>query len=147
MITFLIFPGLITGIDSQYDVINKNSWMPVILIAEFNVGDYIGRQFLASWTSFGFDHSNLWIPCISRIILYPLFIILYKGIIVNEIVAHATMIVFSLTNGHFCCLAFIYTPSLVESHEQETCAAIMSSALVSGIFVGAACALIVSLFL
>ena len=143
-ITFLIFPGLITGIDSQYSKISNGKWMPVILVTSFNIFDYIGRQFVASWTSFGFNENNLWVACAARILLYPLFIVLYKGYIVNDIITHIAVVVFAVTNGHFCCLSFIYAPKLVKQYEQETCAAIMSSALVSGIFVGSSIALVVT---
>lgn len=146
-LTFLIFPGLITSIVSEYNAVNNASWMPVILITEYNIGDYVGRKYIASWTSLGLNHETLYIASCIRFILYPLFIFLYKGYLISDIVAHLTMIIFAVSNGHLCCLAFIFAPQLVNDYEQQTCAAIMSSALVSGLFVGTASALLISLFL
>ncbi|ETO17370.1 equilibrative nucleoside transporter (ENT8) [Reticulomyxa filosa] len=119
--------------------------MPVILVTLFNIGDYVGRQFVASWTSFKFTHQNLWVACLLRLLFYPLFLAMFQGWWQNDIVAYIAMFVFSLTNGHFCCLCFIWINSLVETFEQELTANLMSFILVLGIFIGSYVALAVSL--
>ena len=61
---------------------------------------------------------------------------MFTGIIKNDIIAYSAVALLGITNGHFCCLAFMWAPSLVTSEEQQLCGSIMSFALVVGITAG-----------
>ncbi|ETO11960.1 hypothetical protein RFI_25420 [Reticulomyxa filosa] len=139
-----IHKGLVVGIQSQYSSVNDNDWMPVIMVTVYNLGDYFGRQFLASWTSFGFTPKTLWIGCIWRFWMYPVFLIMYNGWWNNDIAACLIMFVFSASNGHFCCLCFIWANQIVEPFEKELTLNLMTFALVFGISVGSFMALAIS---
>jgi len=139
-INFLPFPAMVTSLKSQYDWVNNGSTtaisMPVFLVLLYNCSDYVGRQFVAGCTTCSFSKRTLWIGCAWRILLYPLFIVLYKGVIENDWVAYGSTAVLGVTNGHFACLCFMWAPSLVNAREQELCGGIMSFSLVMGITAG-----------
>eukprot|EP01084_Bolivina_argentea_P062608 114498_1 len=144
-VTLLAFPGLLVGIKSQYSVIEKNAWMPVILTTEYNCGDWAGRQFLVSWLrKVKWDQNLLWKACLLRFILYPIFIILFLGYWRYDIIAYIATAVLSLSNGYFCCICFVEVPLLVKHNEQQICGAIMSFSLVLGITLGSYTALALS---
>ena len=143
----LVYPGITAGIVSQYNILNNGSWMPIILVTEYNIGDYIGRLIFASRTSFGFNAKTLWIACALRIIFYPIYVLIYKGVIINDIFTNIINLIFTITNGHFVCLSFIYAPQLVEPYEREICGAIMMCALVFGIFAGSGVGLLIGIVL
>ena len=61
---------------------------------------------------------------------------MFMGIIKNDIIAYSAVALLGITQGHFCCLAFMWAPSLVTSEEQQLCGSIMSVSLVMGITAG-----------
>lgn len=141
-VSLLAFPGLVTGIKSQYSAIEANDWFPVILVTQYNIGGYCGRKFLAPWFSYGLNHQTLWIGCCLRILIVPAFVVLYDGsLLQNDFMVYFVNAVFSLTDGQFACLCFMYAPKLVDDEEQEICSAIMNFSLVFGICVGSYVAL------
>ena len=112
------------------------------------MGDWCGRQFLVSWLrKLKWNQRNLWKVCLLRIIMYPIFIILFLGYWRYDAIAYGMTALLSLSNGYFCCICFIQAPKLVKSYEQQICGAIMSFSLVLGITLGSYSALAVSPFI
>ena len=144
-VTFLIYPGLTTQIQSENDSLNGHSdWFALILITEMNIFDLIGRWWFATYIDCGFDQNNLWIATLWRILIYPLFIALAKGEIKHgDWLAYLGIAYLGSTNGMYCTLAYMHAPKIVYKHEQEIAGAMMSFSLVSGI----ACGSVVSLAL
>eukprot|EP01084_Bolivina_argentea_P297525 512599_1 len=142
-ITFLWFPGIVTNIPSSFDIINNDGeWMPIILITEFNIVDYIGRQFLSSYTPKWLTDKNLWIISLLRIVTYPVFVAFYRGDIVNDYVLHIIMILSALSNGYCASLSFMFYPRQITKHQHQSAASIMTLGLISGILSGSGVALI-----
>ena len=135
-VTFLPFPGMLVSLESEYEWIREGGWMSVFLVLIYNVTDYIGRQFVAALTTFSFSKRTLWIGCAWRLLLYPVFVVLYKGTIQNDWIAYGATAALGLTNGHFCCLCFMWAPSMVNAKEQPLMGSMMSFALVMGIVLG-----------
>ena len=148
-VTFLPFPAYITSIKSQSSWINNSDIipMPVLQVLTYNIGDYFGRNYLASWTAFSFSKKTLWIGCAWRIVIVPVFIAMYKNWIYNDVVAFISTFLLAVTNGHFCCLLFMWAPSCVNSKEQPLMGTMMSAALVSGITIGSWTALATTSFI
>ena len=70
-ITLLVFPGLV----SEVQFCAVGDWMPVILIAVFNVTDFVAKWLTLlpcsnRWTSF-----RLMLASISRFVLVPLILL------------------------------------------------------------------------
>ena len=134
--TFLPFPGMLVALESEHRWIRDGGWMPVFLVLIFNVSDYIGRQFIAAYTTFSFSKRTLWIGCAWRFLLYPVFVVLYRGTIRNDWLAFGATAALGVTNGHFTCLLFMWAPSLCNAKEQPLMGSMMSFALVMGIVCG-----------
>ena len=144
VITFLFFPSLVISIPSEYEVLNKNLWVPVIMVTEFNIGDFVGRKWLSSYSMF-WSEKNVWFLSLLRIAVYPLFILLYKGYIVSDVLTHIVMIVASVSNGYINTLCYMWAPSiLTHSSEQEIATSLMTTCLLVGIVVGSFIALYLS---
>ena len=147
LVTFLMFPGIVSSIPSQYSFINKDSWMSVILITEFNLFDWVGRQF-GIYFYFGFTSNTLWIGTLFRLFfLYPVFIAMYKQYVINDIIANVSVILLGLTNGYFCSLSFTFAGQCTSITEMEANGAIMSFGLVMGVFLGSSISTAISYIL
>eukprot|EP00483_Globobulimina_turgida_P012427 UN12450 len=136
-VTFLLYPGML----GQFCTSKKNnvlySSMSVFVFLEFNICDYIGRRYFASFTSWSFSKNNLWIACVWRIVMYPIFLLMYlEKINPNVYLIVVFTALLGITNGHFCCLCFLWAPSLVERDEQRICGNIMNWAVTMGILFG-----------
>ena len=143
-VSYLQFPAFVSEIKSQNDKINNNSQTPMnlLLILTFNVADYIGRNYLAGWTSFCFTKRTLWIGAFWRIVVLPIIILMYQDVIKSDVVAFIFVSVLGITNGHFCCLCYMWAPQLVNSNEQALCGTMMTCALVAGLTMGSCTALL-----
>jgi len=132
-VTFLPFPGMLVTLESEYQWIQDKGWMPVFLVLIYNLSDYIGRQFVAAYTTFSLTKRTLWIGCALRFLLCPMFVLLYEGTIRNDWIAFGSTALLGITNGHLCCLCFMWAPSLVTAKEQPLMGSMMSFGLVMGI--------------
>merc|ERR1712217_900132 len=83
-VTFLPFPGMLVSLEREYEWIQNEGWMPVFLVLIYNLSDYIGRQFVAAYTTFSLTKRTLWIGCALRLLLCPVFVVLYEGMIQND---------------------------------------------------------------
>jgi len=145
-VTFLVFPGMLVAVESQNSWIRDSQWisMSVLLVLIYNVTDYVGRQFLAGLTTFSFSKRTLWIGCAWRLLLYPVFVMLYLKKIENDWIAYGATVALGLSNGHFCCLCFVWAPSMVNAKEQPLMGSLMSFGLVLGIVCGSNCTLLLN---
>jgi len=144
-VTFLAFPTLVCKIPSQYPFINQGSWMPIILITEYNVCDYLGRQFLARF-ALCLNHKSITLLAIARLLLYAIFVLLHQRFLVSDIVLHATMVVNALSNGYLTCLLYMWLPAKIAKHEKGIASSLMTVALTLGILGGSMVALAVAHF-
>jgi len=142
--TFLWFPGVIVEIPSSFAAINEHGeWLPIIMILEFNVFDYIGRQFLCNVVPSWLRQHDLWKLSLLRMVTYPVFIVFLNQWVVNDVVLHCVMIVSALSNGYVCSLSFMWFPENVRKNEQQIAASLMTLGLIMGILSGSTTALIV----
>jgi len=117
-VTFLWFPGMISSIPSQYALINADGdWMAIIMVTEFNVCDYVGRQFLSSRTPRWLNERNLWMCALLRIVVYPLMILFYKRCWVSDWALHALVVGAALSNGWVASLSFMWFPRNVNKQQ------------------------------
>lgn len=142
--TFMWFPGLIVEIPSSFAVINENgNWLPIILIFEFNVFDYVGRQFLCNVIPSWLTQHDLWKLSICRSVLYPIFVIFFRQFIVSDVILHCVMIISALSNGYVASLSFMWFPKNVKKgSEQQIAASLMTLGLIMGILSGSTLAII-----
>mmetsp|Transcript_58181 Transcript_58181/g.71122 ORF Transcript_58181/g.71122 Transcript_58181/m.71122 type:complete len:448 (+) Transcript_58181:42-1385(+) len=147
-VTFLVFPGLLVGLNSEYQILRNDGWFSVIIILEFNVFDYIGRHFIANYSSFGLNKNNLWIASLVRILLYPIFLAMYLNMFpVKDWMAHIATGLLGVTHGFIVCICFQTQPTIVNPNEQHIAAAITTLTLVIGITTGSYTTLGISKFL
>lgn len=143
-ITFLWFPGVVSNVKSSFNVINADGkWMAIIMVTEFNVVDFIGRQYLSSYTPKWLKEKNLWTFALLRITTYPVFLLFFKGYIVNDYILHLVMIISALSNGWIASLSFMWFPRNIHKRQQQIGASIMTLGLAVGILSGSSVALIV----
>lgn len=138
IMTFMIFPGVLVSIDPSFHL--SDGWFGLILVAQFNVCDLIGR----SLPQYGllFNASNVYIGVYSRYLTYPLFILCaYWSGMSNSAFVFIINTIFSVSNGYLSSLCMMFAPSLVEDHEKATAGGYMSMFLVSGILLGSTIAL------
>lgn len=141
--TFLWFPGMITAIPSSFAAINEHGeWMPLILILEFNVFDYIGRQFVCNVVPSWLTQHDLWKISLFRMASYPLFVVFCNEWLVSDFAVHSVMIVSALSNGYVASLSFMWFPQNVRKNEQQIAASLMTLGLILGILSGSTMALI-----
>lgn len=126
VMTFLVFPGVLVTIPNTYSM--NNGWMVVLLIAEFNVFDTIGRFLAGCFRPAMFGPSKLHVHAALRFLMYGIFLMALKG--VGFLSDSTTVIVmnaiFSFTNGYYASLAMMYGPDAADVHEKEAAGYIMS---------------------
>lgn len=146
-LTLLIFPGLLTEIRDD-DGRFSNGWLPVILIALFNLFDFIGKvsafsiigsslalykgiavhtfflQLIGSW-HYNWRPGHLVSASVLRFILLPLFLFCVLPCNMpffgssTSFVAMGLVSVFGLTNGYFGCMSMVLAPAQVEPNRRE----------------------------
>jgi len=119
-----VFPGLTVELKAHYEPLNHGDWISLLLITTFNIGDFAGR-YLAGITSFGFKPNNMYLGTFARIMLFPVFVLIYRGVVSNDALTFVSVAVLSISNGLFTCLSFMWGPELCEPHEREVGGAIM----------------------
>jgi equilibrative nucleoside transporter 1/2/3 len=134
-VSLSLFPGMTYSIKSLNYLPDRQDLYSVILVALFQVFDFVGRtlpQFVML-----IPKKFLIFPNILRAAFFPLFILcISPRLFNNDIWPIVFMIVMSFTNGFFSTLAMIYGPTRVEPHERETAGFMMITFLQSGIFLG-----------
>ncbi|KAL0481470.1 equilibrative nucleoside transporter [Acrasis kona] len=135
-VTFPIFPGFCFIVPSSFQGNLKwLDWYPIVIVAIFSFGDFIGRT-LPKWVVV-FSPDTLVIP----VLLRSLFIALYLLCLVPRVFAHdaiplTLMFFIAFTNGYFSSLPMMFAPGKVLDHERQTAGTMMTLFLVGGIMVG-----------
>jgi len=145
VITFLMFPGLTTQLQSEHPSLN-NGWFVIILITTFNSFDVVGR-YTPSYTFLGLTKDTLWIGVCMRLLLYPIWLLAFLNVYTIDVVVYAGMVLMAFSNGFLCTLAMMWGPELCEEPERETGGSIMGFYLNFGIFLGSHMALGISKFM
>jgi len=141
-VTFSWFPGVVTLIPSSFAELNDNGqWMAIIMILEFNVFDYVGRQFLCNVVPRWLTQHGLWKLALLRIVTYPVFIVFARRWVQSDALLHCVMILSALSNGYVASLSFMWFPQNIKKNEQQIAASLMTLGLISGILSGSAVAL------
>lgn len=136
-VTLTLFPGVTASIKPSGKLLGQG-WFTVLLIAEFQLGDFLGRalpQLLIC-----LNETSLAYVVVLRLAFFPLF--LFSAGISGyqpfraDWIPFAVMGAFSLSNGYAGTLAMIFGPSRVAPHERELAGLIMSLALNAGVTLG-----------
>jgi len=129
-VTLALFPGVTLLIPAPTAIEN---WFGIILIAEFQLFDWIGRT--APRFIILFKRDTLWLLVYGRIVFFVLFILCIKPrLLTDQTWAYGFMFFFAITNGYAGTLAMMYGPTRVEEHERERAGIIMAFFLNFGIF-------------
>ena len=138
-VTLSIFPGITSRISSS----RLGDWMPVMLIAVFNVFDLLGKStagWPVHWTKLGLTMKKLLFITFLRLVF--IFLVIFcmtpagHPIISGEGIPVVLMILIGYTNGYIGCAAMEYAPEMVDDHERETAGTIMAFMLLLGLLVG-----------
>jgi len=141
-VTLSLFPGFTAEFRNYDSAMSKGNFTGNLIVI-FQVGDFIGRT-LPKWFLFP-PKKYLWIVIISRIVFYPLFMLLiYTNIFFSEknLVAYFVMIFFALSNGYWSTVGMVYGPSELDVKEQENGGYLMGFFLQFGVFIGVHLAMI-----
>lgn len=159
MTTFLFFPGLECDIKSQYELFrDRSDWFSILLIFEFNIFDFVGRQFLSKFSFKSMVNPQTVITCsvLRALLLYPSFFILNRGYIVSDILLHSLNVIAAASNGYLISIIFGFlSQKCLESAKDRKMkngfnhisASIMTLSLNLGIFVGSVAAIAIKHFL
>jgi len=148
-VTLALFPGAVTVIPSSGWI--DSQWLPVLLITIFNAFDFLGRAVLNDM--FGMQrlsnyllrpktehskshdsfHSMVFIPCILRIVFFPLILKLQ----VNDLLTCFIVSCLGLSNGFNNCACFMTGPEMVENDLKEAASLLLLLASFLGLFLGA----------
>ena len=117
--TLCLFPG----IESEIVSCSLKSWMPVLLMATFNLFDLVGK-ILSSYLRSAFNGgSGLVLGSSARILLIPLMVMCasprHSPIITSETSAFLISAMLGITNGIFGSLPMILAPDEVPDSQKE----------------------------
>jgi len=135
MVTLSLFPG----IESEIQSCSLGDWMPVILMATFNITDLVGKMLS------GLDHSwscgELVLWPLSRLLLIPLLVMCaaphHAPLFTGEWLPISFTVLLGLSNGLFGSLPIILAPSKVRETERELTGNLMTFSYCSGLTLGA----------
>jgi len=136
VITLGLFPGF-TVLFKNYDFSLTAVNFTGNLIAIFQICDFIGRT-LPRWFLWP-PARFLWILTLSRLVFFPLFMLLiYTNIFYSpkNLVAYIVMIFFALSNGYWGTVSMVYGPAGLDAKEQDNGGFLMAFFLQFGVFIG-----------
>ncbi|KAL8609050.1 hypothetical protein ACOMHN_059863 [Nucella lapillus] len=144
-VTLCLFPG----IESEVISCHLGTWMPVIMMATFNLSDVIGKV-LAS-IPYDWSRARLVLCTFCRVLCVPLLMFCATPRRHPVIPGEAWPIVFSLllglSNGYFGSVPIILAPSHVPDEQREICGNIMTLSYSLGLTTGSAAAYALDYFL
>ena len=94
----------------------------------------MGRPYLAFRDSL--SAKGLCIIALFRIIVIPIVIVFYDGMIVNDILLNIVTFLHMSLNGYLSAMTMVKYPMILKNHEQELGAALMQLAYASGLTIG-----------
>jgi solute carrier family 29 (equilibrative nucleoside transporter) protein 4 len=144
-VTLCLFPG----IESEIVSCRLSTWMPIILIAVFNLFDFIGKVFSA--VQFDWPLTRLVVCSLSRLILIPLMMICAAPrdhpLVTGEFWPVCLSACLGLSNGYFGSVPMILAPSRVPDHQKELTGNIMTLSYSIGLTTGSAIAYLLNTWL
>ncbi|EAY21263.1 Nucleoside transporter family protein [Trichomonas vaginalis G3] len=135
MITLTLFPGYACSIKSKHGL--SKDWVTTLVTSFYMVGDFFGRLFTRWWA--WPSAKWLWVPHISRLIFFVLYIIPIESVFLeDDIFIYFVTLALALTGGFWIGLCITYTAKdeKLEEDEVELAVFCTSLALNLGIFIG-----------
>nr|KAG5696108.1 hypothetical protein BaRGS_020509 [Batillaria attramentaria] len=144
-VTLCLFPG----IESEVVSCRLGTWMPVMMMAAFNVSDVIGK-ILASIPN-EWSRARLVLCTFCRILLVPLLMLCATPrthpVIPGEAWPIVLSLILGLSNGYFGSVPIILAPSHVPDEQREICGNIMTLSYSLGLTTGSAAAYLLDFWL
>ncbi|CAL7934532.1 unnamed protein product [Xylocopa violacea] len=147
-ITISVCPSVTVLVESQYKG-NGHAWndiyfIPVVTYLVFSCGDYAGRILSGI---FQWPKNKPWqvmLLSLMRAMFIPAFLFCnaqprhHLPVYIHSDIYYILLtIAFAISNGYLCNLAFILTPTVVDSQEKEVASAMMGAFLGMGLATGA----------
>ncbi|CAD6236026.1 GSCOCG00008056001-RA-CDS [Cotesia congregata] len=148
-VTMAVYPGVTVLIESQGfgqgHAWNDVYFVPVVTYLTFSCGDYVGRLLsgILLWPK-----KKPWLVLtlsLLRALFIPVFMVcnaqprhFLPVYIQSDIYYILITILFAISNGYLCNIAFILTPTVVESQDKEVASTMMGAFLGLGITTGSA---------
>lgn len=144
-VTLLLFPG----IESQINSCRLKSWTPVILMAIFNLFDFIGKIIAA--LPYDWPRSRLVLLTCLRVLLVPMMMMCvvprHHPILDGEGYAILASLLLGVTNGYFGSVPMILAPMKVSDEKKEITGNIMMFSYSVGMTTGSIGAYILNAFI
>ncbi|KAH9597034.1 Equilibrative nucleoside transporter [Trypanosoma melophagium] len=137
--TLQVFPGVFFAVKSD------NEWYTTIIVAMFNVGDFVGRFFLLFKLLQPLPRVVL-AGTFLRLLAIPPLVLCVCGIIPCIALPYILCLIWGTTGGYFGGKAMIYgprTPSLTMAGQRSLAAIMVELSLQLGLFIGSSLALAV----
>ncbi|KAH9488403.1 hypothetical protein Btru_062837 [Bulinus truncatus] len=139
-LTFYVTVSLYPGIISEVVSCRLGTWMPVVLMACFNITDALGKMFAAVINNY--SKLRLLLCTLCRLCLIPMVILCikprFRPILSGEAWSIFITILLGVSNGYFGCLPLVLAPSQVTPRLRELCGNTMmlsfTLAIVAGTF-------------
>lgn len=137
-VTLCLFPG----IESEVISCRLGTWMPVVMMAAFNVSDVIGKILAA--IPYDWSRGRLLVCTFCRVICVPLLLFCAKPrnnpVIVGEVWPIIFSLILGISNGYFGSVPIILAPSHVPDDQREICGNIMTLSYSLGLTTGSVAA-------
>ncbi|CAN2391760.1 Nucleoside transporter [Pristimantis euphronides] len=134
-ITLCLFPGL----ESEIRNCTVGEWLPILIMAIFNLSDFVGKILAAEWRGI-----NLLICSSMRVVFIPLFIMCVYPSGKPTFSHPAWPCIFSLlmgiTNGYFGSVPMILASGRVVPEQRELAGNTMAVSYMTGLTLGSAIA-------
>ena len=127
-VSMTVLPSFLLNVSSEWDVLNEDKWITVVVGSIWAVADYIGRQIVV----IKIQMNTVCVLSVVRICTIPIAVLLYKSVIVSEWVLYIFTMFVGLTHGQLTCFTFMEYSECLEVEEQETGTVIMEFWLVAG---------------
>ncbi|KAK6151772.1 hypothetical protein DH2020_014407 [Rehmannia glutinosa] len=112
-------------------------WYPIVLIATYNVSDFVGKSLTGIYVMKGNIGKATWC-CMARLLFYPLFIGCFRGPVWlrTETPVVVLTVMLGLSNGYLTSVIMILAPKAVPEAEAEAAAIVMAVMLGMGLVAG-----------
>lgn len=127
-VSMTVLPSFLLNVSSEWDVLNEDKWITVVVGSIWAVADYLGRQIVV----IKIQMNTVCVLSVVRICTIPIAVLLYKSVIVSEWVLYIFTMFVGLTHGQLTCFTFMEYSECLEVEEQETGTVIMEFWLVAG---------------
>ncbi|RNF04554.1 nucleoside transporter 1 [Trypanosoma conorhini] len=137
--TLLVFPGVFFAAGGS------NDWYATIIVAMFNLGDFLSRFFLL-FKRLRPSPRVVLAGSFLRVLIVPLLVLCVRKIIPGDVLPYILCLLWGLTNGYFGGMAMIHctrTPALLMAGQRSIAGIMANLSLLLGLFVGSSLAMAV----